>query len=441
MERSTMALDDPDRFGDLSLPRQLALVEQALLALAEARTIGEVKEIRDKAEVIRHYLKLKAASLEAENVAAEIKAWAERKAGELLASTPRNPGGRPPKNPRHDDGGFPDPPPTLEELGIDENESRRWQAMAEIPEADFRLYIAETKAAGKELSSSGILGLAKGRKAEERRDQRRADLMTKAQDVPPSDRWQVIHGDCLPLMRAMKPGSARLVFADPPYNEGVDYGDGPGGDRLPSDAYLQWTEEWMAEAKRILAPDGSMWVLISEDWADDFGVILRRRLGLKRRRWIGWFESFGVNCSNNFGRCLRHLFYMAKDARPGGHVFHRGAVLRESDRQAKYNDRRANPEGKILDNLWTFPRVAGTHGERIPDFPTQLPVDMLTSIVGCATDPGDLVVDPFSGSGTTGEACVRLGRRYLGYEKNGRFCEVSRLRLAAASKEVNDGGI
>ncbi len=99
----------------------------------------------------------------------------------------------------------------------------------------------------------------------------------------------------------------------------------------------------------------------------------------------------------------------------------------------KYRDRRANPAGKIWDDVWginpPIPRVRGTFTERLAGLPTQLPLDLLRPIVGCASDPGNLVVDFFNGSGTTGEACIRSGRRYLGVEKSGRFAELARERL------------
>ena len=93
----------------------------------------------------------------------------------------------------------------------------------------------------------------------------------------------------------------------------------------------------------------------------------------------------------------------------------------------------ANPGGKLWDNVWgiepAIPRLTGTCNERIPDFPTQLPLALVTPIVLCASDPGDLVVDPFSGSGTTGVAAICNGRRYVGIEKSEKFTELARLRL------------
>jgi site-specific DNA-methyltransferase (adenine-specific) len=100
-----------------------------------------------------------------------------------------------------------------------------------------------------------------------------------------------------------------------------------------------------------------------------------------------------------------------------------------SARLAVYNDRRANPRGRVPSNVWRISRVCGTYNERLPGFPTHLPLELLRRVVRTASDPGDLVVDPFSGSATTGVACVESGRRYLGIELREPFAEASRRRL------------
>jgi DNA modification methylase len=244
--------------------------------------------------------------------------------------------------------------------------------------------------------------------------------------------WNVIEGEALATLSGLCEGGARLVFADPPYNIGIDYGDGEDADRLPDADYLAWCAEWFTQCRRVLTGDGSLWVLICDEYAAEYGVALKAA-GFTVRNWIKWYETFGVNCANKFNRCSRHLFYCVKD--PDRFVFHREAVSRPSDRLAKYNDARANPAGKLLDDVWTdIPRLAGTHAERLPDFPTQLPLALLRRVVLCASDPGDLVIDPFNGSGTTGAAAVESGRRYLGIEKEARFAEAARQRLKGVAR-------
>lgn len=289
-----------------------------------------------------------------------------------------------------------------------------------------------------EKVKSGELTLSQGRRQVDRIERRR-DMEVKATRAEAArvatgaSRWEVIHGDSLDVLSGTKPGTARLVFADPPYNIGVDYGDGADADSLPDAEYLAWTALWIEASVRLLTPDGSLWVLIGDEYADHMGVLLRRA-GLHRRAWIKWYETFGVNVPNGFNRTSRHLFHCVMD--PNRCVFHREAVSRPSDRQAKYNDPRADPDGKTWDDVWgvkpAIPRLVGTASERLADFPTQLPESLLLAVVGCASDPGDLIVDPFSGSGTTGVASLKLGRRYLGSEKSSEYVRVSRLRLTAA---------
>jgi hypothetical protein len=84
--------------------------------------------------------------------------------------------------------------------------------------------------------------------------------------------------------------------------------------------------------------------------------------------------------------------------------------------------------------------LVGTAQERIPGFPTQLPLDLLLPIVGCASEPGDRVLDPFAGSGTSGHAALQLGRKYIGIEKNEEFAELCRARLAGVVPEQDRRG-
>src|ERR1035437_4904115 len=270
---------------------------------------------------------------------------------------------------------------------------------------------------------------------EQRREERTAELTAAAETVESSPDWAVTTGDCLQVLRDQHPGIARLVFADPPYNLSLDYGD-HFDDARPFDAYHQWCRERFARASRVLTADGTLWVLIDEPNLEEF-LGHARLSGLTLRRLITWYETFGMNRSGNFNATSRFLLYCVKD--PNRFVWRPEAVNRPSDRQEKYNDARANPAGKNWDSVWTVPRLCGSHGERIAGFPTQLPLALLRPIVGCASDPGDLVIDPFSGSGTTGAAALELGRRYLGIELSAKFAKLSRGRLAAAEKEVECG--
>jgi DNA modification methylase len=245
------------------------------------------------------------------------------------------------------------------------------------------------------------------------------------------DQIRIIAGDCVEVLDTIEPGSARLVFADPPYNIGVDY-DRHDDQMEPVD-YLAWCERWIRAAVRTLAPDGSLWLLVNHEWGWRLAGIAVDGAGLHLRQWLTWYESFGVNCTRKFNRCSRPLLWLVRD--PGRFVFNPDAVRTESAR-LRYGDKRANPAGKILDDVWIIPRVAGTHRERIAGFPTQLPVELVSRIVACASQPDDLVIDPFSGSATTGIVCKELGRRYIGIELSEDYAERSRRRLASVTPQL-----
>jgi DNA modification methylase len=268
------------------------------------------------------------------------------------------------------------------------------------------------------------------------REQKRTELTEKAKAAPPAnDDQKIIIGDCIMTMQTLPRRSFRLIFADPPYNIGVDYGQGAKADRLADNEYVNWCFRWISEGAELLTPDGSFWLLIGDEYADYIGLELRNA-GLHRRAWIKWYETFGVNAAGNFNRCSRHLFYCVKDRKK--FVFNADAVNRPSDRLAKYGDKRADPAGKNWDDIWginpPIPRLVGTAKERIPDFPTQLPQSLLRPIIGCASDPGDQVLDPFCGSATTGIVCAELGRKFVGIEKSKNFADMARMRLAAERK-------
>jgi DNA modification methylase len=228
-------------------------------------------------------------------------------------------------------------------------------------------------------------------------------------------------------MSRVAPGSVNLVFADPPYNQGVAYDQ--HNDQMTAEGYQSWCQAWISAAAATLASDGSMLLLNSWEWADQSGRLLKAA-GLHVRQWVIWYETIGVNCTTKYNRTSRPLLWCVRD--PKRFTFNRESVTRPSDRLTKYNDKRANPAGKVWDDVWKIPRLAGTHRERIKGFPTQLPLALLLPIVGAHSNPDDLVLDPFSGSGTTGAACVESGRRFLGSELSTDYAERSRQRLASA---------
>jgi site-specific DNA-methyltransferase (adenine-specific) len=244
----------------------------------------------------------------------------------------------------------------------------------------------------------------------------------------PLDR--VHQGDCLELLARLPDGAAQLAFADPPFNIGYDY-DAYDDDRSAED-YLAWSRRWMGEIRRVLDPAGTFWLAIGDEYAAELKVLATRELGFTCRSWVIWYYTFGVNCKYKFSRSHAHLFHFVKD--PQRCTFNLDAIRVPSARELVYGDRRANAKGRLPDdtwilrpqdlpagfsaeeNTWYFPRVCGTFKERSGWHGCQMPEQLLGRIIRACSNPGDLVIDPFGGSGTTLAVAKKLGRSFLGLE-------------------------
>jgi site-specific DNA-methyltransferase (adenine-specific) len=407
--------------------RSLALISKARDMLGMAHTPEDAKAVKDAGEAAIKLAKSRRdVGLEAIIEAQEIVRRAERMIGEMLSGVVKKGGDR--KSGNQSD------IVSLRSLGFDRKESSRFQRIARIPRGEFEDWIEDSRQVGEELTQAAALRLAAKHVASERAASRRKSIRQAAAAAShEGDRpaWSILNLDVMDGLEAVRDehGPARLIFTDPPYNIGVDYGEGQKADRLDDRAYVEWVAQWLGLCWDCLTDDGSLWVMIGDEYAADYALALRDA-GFSVRSWIKWYETFGVNCSNKFNRTSRHIFYAVKDERR--FVFNPEPVTRPSDRQTKYGDTRAAAGGKIWDDVWQIPRLTGTCAERIPDFPTQLPIALVEPIVLCASMPGDLVVDPFNGSGTTGVAAVRNGRKYVGVEKSEKFADIATERLRGA---------
>jgi DNA modification methylase len=246
----------------------------------------------------------------------------------------------------------------------------------------------------------------------------------------------IVVGDCVKLLGSVSSPMADLIFADPPFNIGYKYDCYE--DRKKYDDYYAWTKQWMSACQAVLKPTGSFWIAIGDEYAAEVRMI-GRQLGLNLRNWVIWHYTFGQNTKAKFARSHAHLFYFTKDAK--NFTFNDMSVRIPSARQTTYADSRANPKGKLPDDVWSFSRVCGTFNERVKWHPCQMPEKVLERIIKASSNPGDLVIDPFSGSGTTCCVAARLGRTYLGIDMSESYVKHSTNRLAetlAGSRPVTE---
>lgn len=234
----------------------------------------------------------------------------------------------------------------------------------------------------------------------------------------------VYTGDCIAGMRALGRERVDLAFADPPFNIGYDYDR--YRDRLKPGEYLDWSREWMRAARDVLKPAGTFWLAIGDDYAAELAVVAKD-VGFHLRSWVIWHYEFGTHCQTKWGRDHTHLLHFLKDPKRG--TFNADAVRIPSKRQAVYGDKRADPRGRVPGDVWSFPRVCGTFKERRGWHTCQMPEAVLGRVILACSNPGELVLDPFAGSGTTLAAAKRLGRRAIGFEISPEYARKANERI------------
>jgi DNA modification methylase len=247
-------------------------------------------------------------------------------------------------------------------------------------------------------------------------------------------------------MERMEAGSVDLAFADPPFNIGYEYDQ--YDDRQETAKYLDWSDQWIAAVHRVLKPSGTFWLAIGDEYAAELKVAAQR-IGFATRSWVVWYYTFGVNCTKKFSRSHTHLFHFVKDA--GDFTFNAEdpAVRVPSARAMVYGDKRANPKGRLPDDTWIlrpqdlpdafqpdedtwyYARVAGTFKERQGFHGCQMPEQLLGRIIRVSSNPGELVLDPFAGSGTTLAVAKKLGREWVGCELSADYVRSATKRLTA----------
>ncbi len=259
--------------------------------------------------------------------------------------------------------------------------------------------------------------------------------------------WAMVQGDCIAVLEKLPPRSVDLIFADPPYhlsNGGttcqsgrrvrVDKGGWDRSSGVESDHAFQ--RDWLQACRRVLKPSGTIWVSGTQHVIFSVGYAMQE-LGFHLLNTVTWYKpNAAPNLACRFFTHSTEILLWAAPMRtkPLAHRFN-------------YRDMKAQNGGKQMRDLWEVserPEPGGAqvvwalptpgprekaHGRH----PTQKPLALLDRVVAAASSPGDLVLDPFAGSGTTGVAATRAGRRFLGVEMDPAYLSLASRRIAGAT--------
>jgi adenine-specific DNA-methyltransferase len=249
------------------------------------------------------------------------------------------------------------------------------------------------------------------------------------------DNHTIYQGDAINILKdEILDSSIDLIFVDPPYNIGKNF----NGliDKWSSDSlYLEWCYEWIDLCLKKLKPNGSFYVMTSTQFIPYFDIYLRDKISILSR--IIWsYDSSGVQAKNFYGSMYEPILFCVKDK--NNYTFNSNDILVEAKTGAKRNliDYRKSPpqpynNEKVPGNVWDFPRVRYRMDE-YENHPTQKPTALLERIIKASSNPGDIVLDPFSGTFTTSYVAKKLGR----IEINEDFTKIG-LRRVQEQKEVN----
>ena len=267
-----------------------------------------------------------------------------------------------------------------------------------------------------------------------------------------SPETRVYVGDCRGLLSSIPEcvaGEVDLIFADPPFNwnRGYDEWD----DSMPREDYERFTREWLDLCVKALRPNGSMWVNIPDDTAAEIVMHLkgdRDADGNERERmhmvnWCVWHYRFGQNTQGRFINSKVHALYFCKDRE--SRTWNPDDILEPSDRATTYFDPRTHNKKvgtsgmRLPMDVWYgkfWGRIQGNNAERRHNHDNQIPEVYLERVIRACSNEGDLVLDPFLGSGTTATVARELDRRSIGLEFSEAMAESALERIGAGTVRV-----
>jgi site-specific DNA-methyltransferase (adenine-specific) len=233
-------------------------------------------------------------------------------------------------------------------------------------------------------------------------------------------RDSLICGDAIEVM-------ATLAVSDPPYNLGKDYGN--NRDAKAWHEYERFTDTWIQQAIRVLKPAGSIYVFMGVRFISKLFASLEDKHGLLFNSWITWHYTQGMGRKVGFSPRHEDILFFNKSR---NFTFN----LDEVRVPQKYYRQRNNMAGANPGDVWQFSHVHYCSAERV-EHPTQKPEALIERIIRASSNPGDLILDPFVGSGTTSRVAAHLGRHSVGIDINPNYIALAQRRIQQAGKSLD----
>jgi site-specific DNA-methyltransferase (adenine-specific) len=249
---------------------------------------------------------------------------------------------------------------------------------------------------------------------------------------------KVILGDAIGIMGQIPDDSIDMTFADPPFNLGKKYTS--YNDKKKTEEYLEWCNLWLSEMVRITKPTGSIFVHNIPKWLIPFASHLNEIAYFKH--WIAW-DAMGAPLGKTLLPNHYGILWYTKSPREykfndirGPHHRCRKCEIILQDYGGKKDQ--MHPLGPLISDVWTdIHRIR--HKKRRDEHPCQLPIPLLERLILMTTDEGDIVLDPFVGTGTTAIAAKKLGRKYIAIDIDPNYVEMTRKKLESTSPTKING--
>lgn len=249
----------------------------------------------------------------------------------------------------------------------------------------------------------------------------------------------IYHGDCREILKKeISDESIDLIFADPPYNlsgNGLKWQNkGMGGDwymvnenwdKMTDSEYLKFTQNWLKECQRVLKPHGSIYISCTYHNIGEL-IITLKTLGFTPRNIITWHKSNAMPSmtKRSFTHSCEYVLFFSKG---------KNWIFNYTDLKKINPDKTKDGLEKQMRDLWIIPvcqgkeRIKGEEGKAA--HPTQKPEKLLERIIIASSNKGNIVLDPFLGSGTTAVVAQRLGRKWIGIESDNKYIKIAEKRL------------